>query len=86
MIFMKKSILKIELIKWITKIEDLSLLKTLKSIKDSNSNSKDWYYELNNEDKESILRGIKDVENGNVMSSEEFWKGYEDRIKLTKSR
>ena len=83
---MEEIILKYELIDWITRIDDISLLKTLKSLKDSYSNSKDWYYELSNEDKELILRGVKDIENGNFLSSEEFWAGYEDRIKLTKSR
>ena len=70
--------LKYEIIEWITKTNDNSLLKTLKSIKDSNAASADWYDELSDEESESINRGIENHEKGEVLTSKEFWSGYGD--------
>lgn len=70
--------LKYEIIEWITKTNDNSLLNTLKSIKDSNATSADWYDELNKEEFESMNRGIKNHEKGEVLTSKEFWSGYGD--------
>jgi hypothetical protein len=70
--------LKYEIIEWITRTNDNSLLKTLKSIKDSNASTTDWYNDLSNEEIESINRGIKNHEKGEVLTSKEFWSGYED--------
>lgn len=72
--------LKNEIIEWITKTNDHSLLKTLKSIKDSNTDSENWYKKLSSEEIESIKRGIENHEKGEVLTSKEFWSGYEERI------
>ncbi len=75
---MKIQTLKYEIIEWITKTNDYSLLNTLKSIKDSNAASADWYDELSDEETESINRGIENHEKGEVLTSKEFWSGYGD--------
>ena len=69
--------LKYEIIEWITKTNDNSLLKTLKSIKDSNATTADWYDELSKEEIDSINRGIENHEKGEVLTSKEFWSGHE---------
>ncbi|CAN5536790.1 hypothetical protein BH23BAC1_BH23BAC1_25970 [soil metagenome] len=70
--------LKYEIIEWITKTNDNSLLKVLKSIKDSNvATTADWYDELNNEEIDSVNRGIENHEKGEVLTSKEFWLGHE---------
>lgn len=71
--------LKYEIIEWITKTNDNSLLKTLKCIKDSNSDTADWYDGLSDRETESIYRGIENHEKGEVLTSKEFWSGHEDR-------
>ncbi len=70
--------LKYEIIEWITRTNDNALLNTLKSIKDSNAASADWYDELNDEEIKSIDRGIKNHEKGEVLTSKEFWSGHGD--------
>lgn len=70
--------LKYEIIEWITKTNDNSLLKTLKSIKDSNATTADWYDGLSDDEIESINRGIENHKKGEVLTSKEFWSGYED--------
>jgi hypothetical protein len=61
-----------EIIEWISKPENEDLLETLKLIKDSSS--KDWYDELRNHEKRSLEKGQKDHQDGNTLTSEDFWK------------
>ena len=75
---MNNQSLKYEIIEWITRTNDISLLKTIKSIKDSNATTTDWYDDLNKEEIESINRGIEDHEKGEVLTSKDFWPGNED--------
>ncbi len=70
---MKQQALKYEIIEWITQTNDSSVLKVLKSIKDSNLTSSDWFDNLNPEEKESINRGLDDHERGDVLTSKQFW-------------
>lgn len=70
--------LKYEIIEWITKTNDNSLLETLKSIKDSNATTADWYNGLSDDEIESINCGIENHKKGEVLTSKEFWSGYED--------
>jgi len=72
--------LKYEIIEWVTKTNDNSLLKALKSIKDANMATNDWFENLTKEEKESINRGISNHEKGEVLTSKEFWAGYEGKI------
>lgn len=71
--------LKYEIIELVIKTNDNSLLKTLKSIIDSNDKTRtEWYGELSNEEIDSIDRGIENHEKGEVLTSKEFWSGYGD--------
>lgn len=80
LIMMNIQLLKYEIIEWIMKTNDNTLLQSLKTIKDSNLGAQDWYEGLPREHKESIIRGIKDHEQGNVLRSNEFWAGNEEKI------
>ena len=70
--------LKHEIIEWVTETEDTSLLKTLKSIKDSKPTAVDWYDELSDKEIASINRGVQDHKKGEVLTSREFWSGHGD--------
>ncbi|WP_224996899.1 hypothetical protein [Cesiribacter sp. SM1] len=72
--------LKYEIIEWITRTNDNSLLKTLKSIKDSNSATADWFDNLSQEEVESLNRGISDHDKEDVLTSKEFWAGYGEKL------
>ena len=67
------SIVREEIIEWITKAGNEELLETLKLIKESSSDGGDWYDELSKEEKNSIQRGLKDLENGRSITSDKFW-------------
>lgn len=68
---------KLNLIEWISKLNDISVIEKLKKLKEDYSNSKDWWDALKKEELESINRGLKDFEEGRVHSHETARKIYE---------
>jgi hypothetical protein len=68
---------KLNLIEWISKLNDISIIDRLKRIKEDYSNSKDWTDTLKNEEIESINRGLKDFEEGRTHSHDTARKVYE---------
>lgn len=68
---------KLELIEWIAKLNDVSILKKLHELKFKYHNSKDWWGTLKKEEIKSIERGLKDLKEGRVHSHETVRKIYE---------
>ena len=66
---------KIELIQWLTSLEDKSLLKKILDLR--NTQTKDWWNEISDAEKESIKKGISDAENGKLNAHIEVRKVYE---------
>ncbi len=61
---------KLDLIEWISRLNDSSVIEKLRSIKENYAKTKDWYANLNKEELESINRGLKDIEEGRLNSHE----------------
>ena len=72
--------IKSEIVAWVTQTNDDSLLQALKSLKDSHTTSTDWPENLTPGEKESLNRGILNHEQGEVLTSEEFWSSDEGKI------
>ena len=68
---------KLDLIEWITRISDKTILKKLVGIKEESSILNDWSIDLSKKEIDSISRGLKDVEYGNVQSHESVKEIYE---------
>ena len=68
---------KIGLIEWIAKLNDSVIIERLKRIKDEYNTTTDWWDEISSGEKESIERGLKDLEEGRVHSHETAKKLYE---------
>jgi hypothetical protein len=64
---------KHDLIAWINRLSDENTIEFLYGLKKSKSKN-DWLDELSENQKEILQNGIDDIENGNVISSTEFWK------------
>jgi hypothetical protein len=64
--------IKLELIQWLTKLEDDETLDYLKVVKDSSNSNSDWWDELSDEQKSGIERGLKDVDNGRVHTHKDI--------------
>jgi hypothetical protein len=60
--------IKLELIDWLTNLEDDETLDYLKVVKDSKVSNEDWGCNLTDEQMAGIERGLKDVDAGRVTS------------------
>jgi len=60
---------KIEIMKLILETENPSILESVKNIFNK-SNTEDFWETLSNDQKEDILQGIKEIENGEVIDYE----------------
>ena len=67
---------KLDLIQWISNLNDKSIIEKLRDIKNSYTHSKDWWGELKEEELESIKRGLKDLDEGKVHSHDTARKLY----------
>ncbi len=68
---------KLRLIEWIARLEDISIINKLKQVQDENSSMPDLWEELSESDKQSIERGMRDIEAGSIHSHETVRKLYE---------
>lgn len=69
---MNADLIKNELLEWLTKLEDKSLLTSLLQFKKS-AEAGDWADNLTNEQLESLQQGLADYKAGDVISSNDFW-------------
>jgi hypothetical protein len=68
--------IKLELIEWLTKLEDDETIQYLKIVKDSKSTEHDWWEDLSENEKKGIEKGLKDIEAGRVFSHDEVKSKY----------
>ena len=67
--------IKLELIEWLTKLEDEDIIKYLRVVKDSKA-EKDWAEGLTSEQKAGIARGLKAIDDGRDTPHEEVKKRF----------
>lgn len=67
---------KLELIEWLASLEDDDTIEYLKVVKDSRTSENDWWSELSREQREGIERGLKDIDEGRVVSHDEVKTKY----------
>lgn len=68
---MEHEAIKLELIEWLTKLEDDETIDYLKLLKDAKVSQDDWWYDLKKVQKAGIERGLKDIDLGRVTLHEE---------------
>lgn len=73
---MRHDSIKIELMEWLSGLEDDDTLDYLKVVKDSKTSQKDWWYDLTDEQKQGIERGLRDVDAGRVTPHDFVKKKY----------
>ncbi len=73
---MGQEAIKLELIEWLTKLDDNETIEYLKIVKDSKSTSNDWWNDLTENQKRGITRGLKDIEQGKTFSHDEIKNRY----------
>lgn len=72
---MKAENIKIELIEWLAKLDDKSILTSLLQFKKAVDQG-DWSDNLTPEQLDSLQRGLQDIKNQNVITSQAFWSSY----------
>ncbi len=65
---------KIELIQWLTTLEDSAIIQKLLDLR--KQESKDWWNQISEAEKESIKKGIEDAEAGHLKPDSEAKKIY----------
>lgn len=76
---MKTESIKLELIEWLTQLEDKNILTSLLQFKKSNE-SGDWSDNLTESQVDSLQRGLMDMKNKKVLSSNEFWNSHGRKV------
>lgn len=64
---------KLDLIAWINNLTDEHLIDILDDLKKSKTKKDDWWNELSEIQKKIVENGLKDIEQGDLISSSEFW-------------
>lgn len=68
--------LKLELIQWLTHLDDDDTISYLKIVKDSSETGNDWWQDLSDEQKRGIERGLRDIDAGRVTPHDQVKKEY----------
>jgi predicted transcriptional regulator len=73
---MTQEAIKLELIEWLTRLNNKETIKYLKAIKDQVSAHGDWWDNLTADQKAGIERGLKDIEEGRIVSHADVKERY----------
>ena len=65
---------KIELIQWLTTLEDHSIIEKVMDL--MKSDTKDWYHSISDAEKKSLESGLTDAKNGKLKPNSEAEKVY----------
>ena len=67
---------KLSLIEWLIGLKDQAIIEKIKFLKNNPTISSDWWETISEAEKNSIDRGLKDIENGRVSPHSEVRKKY----------
>ncbi len=67
---------KIELIQWLSTIEDMSLLNEISELQNKESRH-EWWNDISETEKKSVLKGIEDADAGHLNTHDKARKIYE---------
>ena len=67
---------KIELIQWLSNLNDVSIIDKVMKLRESESG--DWWLNITKEEQESIEKGLSDAEAGKLIDHSDARKVYEE--------
>ncbi len=68
--------IKLELMEWLSKLEDGNTIEYLRIVKDATSSDGEWWNDLTAEQKAGIDRGLRDIDAGRTTADEVVKKKY----------
>ena len=71
---------KDQLIQQITELQDSSVIKKVREFLSKETKNDDWFNSLSSSEKESIKKGLQDLENGNIVSHKEVMASVKSKI------
>ena len=69
---------KLGLIEWIARLNDTVIIKKLMQLHEAYEKKADWWNEISDSERESIEKGLKDIDKGKVHSHDTVRKLYEN--------
>jgi hypothetical protein len=73
---MEQETIKLELIEWLTRLNDIETLQYLKVVKESRLSNQDWWDDLTEQQIRGIQRGLQDIDKGRVVAHEDVKRKY----------
>ena len=73
---MSNEALKLEIIEWLTSLSDKAILEYLKIVKDSTSQTNEWWNDLTHEQKKRIKAGLSQISSAETLSHEDVKSKY----------
>lgn len=67
---MTQEAIKLELIEWLTRLDNKETISYLKVLKDETSKEGDWWDDLSEVQKAGIERGLQDIDEGRTIAHE----------------
>ncbi|MGI8892643.1 MAG: hypothetical protein ACR2GN_04200 [Bacteroidia bacterium] len=67
---------KIKLIEWLISLKDEAVIEKLNFFRDNINEGSDWWDFISEDEKNSIKRGLEDLNKGNTITHEEARKKY----------
>ena len=67
---------KLKLIEWLISLRDETTIEKLKYFHEHSEDAADWWDSISESERDSIERGIKDVENGKTIAHSAVKKKY----------
>lgn len=77
---MKSDAIKLELIQWLTSLEDSQMLQSLFHFKNI-QNKTDWWDQLSDNQIKEIKKGINDIKKGKTVPGSIVWQKYGRKLK-----
>ncbi len=68
--------IKLELIEWLTNLQDVHTIEYLKIVKDSRTSGSDWWDDLTEDQKNAIESGVEEIKEGKIVAHEDVVKKY----------
>ena len=75
---------KYHLIQQIIELQDSSVIKKVRDFLSKEIKNDDWYSSLSSSEKESITKGLQDIENGNTVSHQDVMTAVKNKITTLK--
>lgn len=76
---MKTDAIKLELIQWLSNIDDEGTLRSILLLKKA-SQTGDWADDLTAEQRKKIEAGLEDIREGRVISRKKLWQKYGRKV------